>query len=118
MTVLYGIPNCDSVKKARAWLNAQAVDYRFHDFKQQPPTGEQIDAWLQSIPLSVLLNKRGTTWRKLSAEQQAQAADPSAAAELMRQHPSLIKRPVLEHGDTLLCGFDAARYAELFEQAA
>ncbi|WP_315285759.1 Spx/MgsR family RNA polymerase-binding regulatory protein [Neisseria bacilliformis] len=114
MTVLYGIPNCDSVKKARAYLAAHGADYTFCDFKKTPPTTAQLEAWLADIPLDTLLNRRGTTWRKLTPEQQAQAQEPAAALALMAAQPSLIKRPVLEHGGRFYCGFQTALYEQLF----
>ncbi len=115
MTVLYGIPNCDTVKKARVWLNEAGVAAEFVDFKKQPPTPELIRSWLAQVPLETLLNKRGTTWRKLSTEEQAAAAETDAAVELMSRQPSLIKRPVLQTEDGVISvGFDAERYRTLF----
>ncbi|MGF6148765.1 putative reductase [Kingella potus] len=117
MTVLYGIPNCDTVKKARAWLAEHGADYTFSDFKKEPPEARQIEAWLADIPLETLLNRRGTTWRKLTAQQQAAAGERTAAVALMAAQPSLIKRPVLEHGGRFYCGFQTALYANLFAAA-
>ena len=114
MTVLYGIPNCGTVKKARLWLQEHGIAYEFSDFKKQRPSENLIQAWLADIPLSVLLNRRGTTWRRLTPEQQAAADDPAAAVALMAAEPSLIKRPVLEHGGAFHCGFQTALYEELF----
>ena len=114
MTVLYGIPNCDTVKKARVWLQEHGVEYEFSDFKKQPPTEGDTRAWLADVPSDTLLNRRGTTWRRLTPEQQAAAADPAAAVALMAAEPSLIKRPVLEHGGAFHCGFQTALYEELF----
>ena len=93
MTVIYGIANCDTVKKARAWLAANGLAYEFVDFKKQPPSVGLIESWLTQIPLDALLNKRGTTWRKLTPQQQAEAADPQGAVKLMAEQPSIIKRP-------------------------
>lgn len=114
MNTLYGISNCDSVKKARAWLAAQGIDYQFIDYKKQAPNAALLQTWLKQTPLDALLNTRGTTWRKLSPAEQAQAATESGAIELMLNNPSLIKRPVLEHQGKILLGFDAAAYAKLF----
>lgn len=116
-TTVYGIPNCGSVKKARHWLDEQDIDYRFIDFKKTPPEAETIANWLQQLPLERLLNKRGTTWRTLTPEQQASAADPAAAVKLMAAQPSLIKRPLIEHNGRLLCGFDEAEYIAFFQAA-
>ncbi len=107
MTTLYGIPNCDTVKKARAWLAAQGCDYAFHDFKKQgvPP---QIDGWLKALGWQKLLNRQGTTWRKLDAATQAGVVDDASARALMLTQPSVIKRPVVDWGGAITAGFDAA----------
>ncbi|HVR50915.1 MAG TPA: ArsC family reductase [Pseudorhodoferax sp.] len=98
MTTLYGIPNCDTVKKARTWLDAQGVAYAFHDFKKAgvPP---QLDHWLAQLGWEAVLNRKGTTWRKLDAAQQAAVHDAASAATLLRAEPSAIKRPVVEWDD-------------------
>lgn len=111
-TTLYGIPNCDTVKKARAWLDAAGVAYEFSDFKKQPPTPALIESWLEHIPLETLLNKRGTTWRKLTPEQQEQAQTRQGAVALMAANPSLIKRPVLCWKEHCLAGFQTAVYQD------
>ena len=97
---LFGIPNCDTVKKARAWLTAQGLDYQFHNFATQGVPAEHLQRWVAHCGWETVLNRRGTTWRKLSAEEQASAKDAASAQVLMQQHPSLIKRPVVEwqHG--------------------
>ncbi|MEX0958982.1 MAG: ArsC family reductase [Burkholderiales bacterium] len=111
MTTIYGIRNCDTMKKAFKWLDSHRVAYSFHDYKSAGIDLARLKAWSRKEGWQTLLNTRGTTWRKLSPEQQADL-DESKALELMRAHPSLIKRPVLESGATLLVGFDAERYAE------
>lgn len=83
MTVLYGIPNCDTVKKARVWLQEHGVEYEFSDFKKQPPTEGDIRAWLADVPSDTLLNRRGTTWRKLSEAERAAADNEDGAVRLM-----------------------------------
>ena len=95
MTTIYGIPNCDTVKKARNWLAEHGIAAEFVDFKKTPPAPDLIEAWLGDIDVAVLLNKRGTTWRKLDEAQQARAATREGAVALMAAQPSLIKRPVL-----------------------
>lgn len=105
--ILYGINNCDSVKKARQWLAAQAIDYQFIDFKKQAPDENLIRQWLKQIELTQVLNKRSSTWRSLSAAEQVRAADDGGAIALMMQHPSLIKRPILQHSQGITVGFDA-----------
>ncbi|ARU06891.1 ArsC family reductase [Comamonas serinivorans] len=105
---LYGIPNCDTVKKARTWLQAQGVTHTFHDFKKQGLDAATVLAWTRQLPWDQVLNKRGTTWRQLSDSEQARATDAASAAALMAEHPSLVKRPVVAWPDgTVTVGFDA-----------
>ena len=111
MTTLYGIPNCDTVKKARAWLDAQGVAYDFHDFKKAgvPAT---LDAWVATLGWEVLLNRKGTTWRKLDPTEQAAVHDAASAIALMRRQPSVIKRPVVAWtGRPVTVGFSADDWA-------
>lgn len=117
MVTLYGIANCDTVKKARTWLAEQGIDYTFCDFKKTPPSAEFLTACLQQIPLDTLLNKRGTTWRKLTAEQQAKAQDKNQAIELMMAYPSVIKRPVLAVNQHISVGFGSDDYQAIFQAA-
>lgn len=116
MTDLYGIPNCDTVKKARRWLDDHGIAFEFIDFKKQAPSAALVQTWLTQIPLDKLLNKRGTTWRQLDAQAQAAAADPQAAVRLMVEHPSLIKRPVLMENDRYFIGFSEAQYRQIFTE--
>jgi len=110
---MYGIPNCDTVKKARAWLTEQGVPFEFHDFKKQGLTPAQALGWTQQLPWEQLLNKRGTTWRGLPAQAQTSVVDAATAAALMAEHPSLVKRPVMAWPDgTLTVGFNAADWAQ------
>ncbi|MBK8070498.1 MAG: ArsC family reductase [Ramlibacter sp.] len=97
--VLYGIPNCDTVRKARAWLAGQGIEHVFHDFKKQGVPPARLDAWLASTGWQTLLNRKGTTWRQLDATTQATAADADGARALMLAQPSVIKRPVVEWPD-------------------
>ena len=103
-THLYGIPNCDTVRKARKWLDAQGIAYEFHDFKKEGVDAGRVARWVDAAGLDTVLNRRGTTWRKLSDEEKARA-EGNEAVSLLVQHPSMIKRPVVEHGDTVLVGF-------------
>lgn len=103
-THLYGIPNCDTVRKARKWLDAQGIAYVFHDFKKEGADAGRVARWVDAAGLDTVLNRRGTTWRKLSGEEKARA-EGNEAVSLLVQHPSMIKRPVVEHGDTVLVGF-------------
>lgn len=108
--ILFGIPNCNTVKKARDWLAEQGIDFTFHDFKKSGVSAADITHWLRFHPIEKLLNRKGTTWRNLPAPTQASAADPEQAIALMIAHPSVIKRPVLVLPHTVLLGFDAAIY--------
>ncbi len=108
MTTLYGIPNCDTVKKARAWLTAQGKAHTFHDFKKQGVPGDQLGLWIQAVGWEALLNRKGTTWRELSADEQTAAGDGTGAEALMRAQPSVIKRPVVDWGHGVITvDFDA-----------
>lgn len=109
-TVLYGIKNCDTVKKARAWLEAHGVDYTFHDYKVAGIDAERLGRWAQQAGWETLLNRAGTTFRKLP-EGDKTDLNESKALRLMQAQPSLIKRPVLERGSLLLVGFSGDRYA-------
>jgi Spx/MgsR family transcriptional regulator len=105
---LYGIPNCDTVKKARAWLAGQGVDHAFHDFKKAGVPPARLDAWLQAAGWERLLNRQGTTWRKLDAATQLQAGNAAGARALMLSPPSINTRPVVEWPDgQVTVGFDA-----------
>jgi arsenate reductase len=111
---LYGIPNCTTVKKARAWLAEHALDVPFHDFKKQG-----VDAaWLRKVVAQTgwqaLLNTRGTTWRKLADMEKAAVSDETSAIALMQTQPSVIKRPVLEHAGKYHLGFSESQYQDIF----
>lgn len=111
MITVYGIANCDSVKKARAWLAAHGQAHTFHDFKKQGVPPDALTRWAQASSWETLLNRRGTTWRALDADSQAGAADAAGALWLMQAHPSLIKRPVVDWGNAITVGFDAPDWA-------
>ena len=102
---LYGIPNCDTVKKARKWLDANGHDYTFHDYKKEGADADKLEAWVAALGVDVVLNKRGTTYRKLSDAEKADAADSHKAVAVLVQHPSMIKRPVVEYPGGTLVGF-------------
>ena len=107
MTILYGIPNCDTVKRARDWLASQGVAYEFHDFKKQGVPAGRLAAWVQAAGWERVLNRKGTTWRKLPEAQQAAVVDAASAQALMREQASVIKRPVVEWDDgRITVGFD------------
>ena len=109
-TVIYGIRNCDTMKKARAWLESHGVAYDFHDYKVAGIDHARLNAWIKVVGWEVLLNRAGTTFRKLP-DKAKQNLDEAKAIRLMLEQPSMIKRPVLERGKTLLVGFDAQKYA-------
>lgn len=110
---LYGIPNCDTVKKARAWLTAQGVDYVFHDFKKAGVPEERLQAWLKAVPWEKLVNRQGTMWRKLTEAERDAVLDAASAAALARAVPSVIKRPVVEWpGGAVTVGFDEALWSK------
>ena len=109
---LYGIPNCDTVKKARAWLTEHGVAHAFHDFKKQGVTPKQLSAWCAAVGWEVLLNRRGTTWRRLDAALQASVSDAASAVRLMQEQPSVIKRPVTDWGDALTINFDSQDWSK------
>ncbi len=108
MTIhFYGIPNCDTVKKARTWLEGQGIDYAFHDYKKEGADAGKVADWIAAKGVDTVLNKRGTTFRKLTDAEKAQADVPASAVDLLVANPSMIKRPVVEHPGGLLVGFKA-----------
>ncbi|GAB3242024.1 arsenate reductase [Chitinimonas naiadis] len=113
MIKLHGIPNCDTVKKARTWLEEHQIDYTFHDFKKQGVSAELLQGWVDRLGWEVLVNKQGTTWRKLDPARQASVIDAGSAIVLLQEQPSLIKRPVLAHGEQLIVGFKPGYYDQL-----
>jgi len=112
MTVLYGIANCDTVRKARKWLSSHDVDYRFHDFRKDGLTARQLRHWATVVGWETLLNRRGQTWRKLPDKDKADLNEANAL-KLMLAEPTLIKRPVLEVGSRVHVGFTDADYQSL-----
>jgi arsenate reductase len=109
MTILYGIPNCDTVKKARAWLDAQGVAYTFHDYKKAGIDAATLRGWTGRLGWETVLNRAGTTFRKLPEADRADLDEDKAVA-LMLANPSMIKRPVIVQGETLLAGFKPDTY--------
>jgi arsenate reductase (glutaredoxin) len=117
MITLFGIPNCDTVKKARAWLTERGINHKFHDFKKQGVPVERLTAWIAALGWEKLLNRQGTTWRKLDAATQNTAVDAESAAKLLILNASLIKRPVVEWVDLasktdISVGFDAENWVK------
>ena len=107
MITLYGIPNCDTVKKARAWLAERGKSHAFHDFKKHGVPAAELARWADAVGWESLLNRKGTTWRKLAPADQAAVKDSTSAQALMQAQTSVIKRPVVDWGDgDLTVGFD------------
>ena len=112
MTTLYGIPNGDPVKRARQWLDQHGVAHQFHDFKKAGVPADRLAAWVAAAGWERVLNRKGTTWRKLDPAQQASVVDAASAQAVMRGEASTIKRPVVEWDDgRITVGFDEAEFA-------
>ncbi len=109
---IYGLKNCDSCKKALRWCDEQKIDYQFYDFKKQPLTAETLTHFLAHCDMSVLLNKRGTTWRKLS-DADKENEDMAHVQNLMLANNSLLKRPIWDFGDDVMVGFTDAVKARI-----
>ena len=110
MITVYGIANCDTVKKARAWLTEHGVDYAFHDYKKQGVPAHLLGGWMAELGWEKLVNRQGTTWRKLDAATQAAVVDATSAKALMLANPSVIKRPVIDWGSARTVGFVPAQW--------
>lgn len=111
---LFGIPNCNTVKKARDWLSAQGIAYEFHDFKKNGVSQALLESWLSQQPWEKLVNRAGMTWRNLSDAEKAAVIDAPSAIKLMLEKSSVIKRPVLVKDGKIVClGFTEAAYKEL-----
>ena len=96
LITVYGIPNCDTVKKARTWLSEQGIEHVFHDFKKQGLPEKNLDTWLKELGWEAVLNRKGTSWRKLSPEEQLGVVSGATARPFLMANPSLVKRPVIE----------------------
>jgi len=114
MVQMYGIPNCDTIRKARRWLDDRQIAFAFHNYKKEGVDAALLTGWVDRLGWEVLLNKRGTTWRNLS-DIDKQGIDRNKAIALMCEHASMIKRPVLIAGEVIEVGFSAQRYAGLFD---
>lgn len=114
MITLYGIKNCDTVKKARKWLDTHAIDYRFHDFREDGLEADQVNRWLQELGWEKVVNKRSTTWKQLSQQQRDTMSEQNAINIILEQ-PTLIKRPLLDLGNKRTVGFKDTEYQALFD---
>jgi len=110
---MFGIPNCDTIKRARTWLDARGIQFDFHDYKKSGVNGDALRAWVDELGWEVLLNRAGTTFRALP-DADKQDIDAAKAVALMKGNPSMIKRPVLDLGNRRIVGFRPEAYAEAF----
>lgn len=118
MLTVYGIPNCNTVKRARAWLEAAGIAYDFHDYKKQGTDAELLKRWIEKFGWEKVVNRAGMTWRRLSDEEKAAITDPAAAIKLMQEKPSVIKRPIVQDGEQVVLGFSESDYRQTFSAAA
>jgi Spx/MgsR family transcriptional regulator len=109
---MYGIPNCDTMRRARKWLEQQGIEYQFHDFKKQGIGEKVLRGWIKELGWETLLNRRGMMWRKVP-ESVRQGIDEAGAVKLMLETPTMIKRPVLDLGDRRVVGFDDSTYQQV-----
>lgn len=116
MTIMYGIKNCDTIKKAKTWLDNHQINVEFHDYRQQGLDISTLNTFSDALGWQLLLNTRGTTWRTLAAERK-ENMDQASALALMLEYPALIKRPVLVHQGRYLCGFSADTYTSFFQSS-
>lgn len=114
MIILYGISNCDTVRKARQWLDERAIAYEFHDFRKAGLNPVQLRAWVDELGWDKLINRRGMTWRNLP-ETTRENMDETLALAVMEDQPSIIKRPLLDLGSRRVLGFDAEQWKTLFQ---
>ena len=114
MITLYGIPNCDTMKKARKWLVERGIEYRFHDYKKDGLERDLLTAWVKELGWETLLNRRGMLWRKLDPDLK-EGLDQQRAIEIMLATPSIIKRPLLDTGKSRHLGFSEAQYQAIFK---
>jgi len=112
VTVIYGIPNCDNCRKARKWFESKALKHSFHNLRTDGLNAAMIAAWLKQTHADALLNRRSTTWRGLSNEQRDAASHHSGLTRLLMQHPTLLKRPLVDTGATIIVGYDEAAWLE------
>ncbi len=110
MVTVYGIPNCDTIKKTQDWLKKNKIEYSFHNYKSDGISKEKLSAWCKKIGWELLLNKKSTTWKSLTPQEQENATTQTAAITIMQQNNSIIKRPVIEAGNVILVGFNETEF--------
>ncbi len=115
---LYGIPNCDTVKKARTWLAAHEVEYTFHDYKKQGVDAALLADWMAKVGWDKVINRQGQTWRKLSDAEKTHVNDIASAIQLALEKPSVLKRPAVEFKGRLILGFNETEYQNIFGETA
>lgn len=111
---IYGIRNCNTVKKALTWLENNNIEYIFHDYKKEPATLQKLVEWQKKVSWETLLNKKGTSWRKLTPEAQKEVIDSASANQVLLSNNSMIKRPVIEVKNNVIVGFEEKTYDETF----
>jgi len=110
MITVYGIPNCDTIKKTRDWLDEHKIKYSFHDYKKSGITKTKLSAWSKTAGWETLLNKKSSTWRSLSPEAQKKVTNETTAIKVMMENNNIIKRPVIENGDVILVGYNEEQF--------
>lgn len=116
MYIVYGIPNCDTVKKTQTWLKENQVAFDFHNYKKDGITADKLQNWLRQVSIEELINKKGSTWKALSDEEKASVVDTKSAIEVILKNASVIKRPLIEQNEKVVAlGFDAKKYEEIFK---
>lgn len=113
LVIIYGIPNCDTTKKAKEWFNKNDIAFTFHDYKLQGIRKEKLNEWCHLKGWDAIFNKRSTTWRELPEAEQSKVINEQAAIKVMLANNSIIKRPVIEHNDKIIVGFDEAAYEQM-----
>ncbi|MCA0364358.1 MAG: Spx/MgsR family RNA polymerase-binding regulatory protein [Bacteroidetes bacterium] len=116
MLTIYGIPNCDTVKKSRDTISNYGIEYIFHDYKKSGISRDKLEEWLQQIPLSTLVNKKSTTYRELDEQQKTDLENIETAIPVLMSNSSVMKRPVIEDQKIVAVGFDKGLYEELFSK--
>ncbi len=114
--IIYGIPNCDTTKKAILWLNNNNIAFTFHDYKQRGVSKQKLEEWCNKCGWENIFNKRSTTWRELAAVEQNKVTNQAAAIKIMLESNSIIKRPVIEHAGKIIAGFSNGMYKQLFAE--
>lgn len=109
---IYGIKNCDTMKKAMKWLDEQGIDYHFHDYKKEGVPESALQQWLDALGWETVINKRGTTWRNNLTDDEKTSMDAQKAVPVALENPSIVKRPILQNDNLILAGFNASEWAE------